>query len=59
MDRLGPRERPDRTALAEETWRDLVFLHWAVPTREVRRLLPGGLEPDLFRGIAYVGVSSA
>lgn len=57
MDRLAPRERPDRTALAEETWRDLVFLHWAVPTREVRRLLPAGLEPDLFRGIAYVGVS--
>lgn len=57
MDRMAARERPDRSPWGEETWRDLVFLHWAVPTREVRRLLPSGLEPDLFRGIAYVGVS--
>lgn len=57
MDRLAPRERPDQLALGLETWRDQVILHWAVPVREVRRLLPDGLEPDLYRGVAYVGVS--
>ena len=57
MDRLAPRERPDQLCVGLETWRELLFLHWAVPVREVRRLLPPGLQPDLFRGVAYVGVS--
>ena len=58
MDRLAPARRPDRLCVALQTWHDLLFLHWAVPVREVRRLLPDGLVPDLYRGVAYVGVSA-
>jgi uncharacterized protein YqjF (DUF2071 family) len=57
MDRIAPTRRPDQLCLARQTWRDLLFLHWAVPLREVRRLLPDGLQPDLYRGVSYVGVS--
>jgi uncharacterized protein YqjF (DUF2071 family) len=57
MDRLTPTQRPDQVCLARQTWRNLLFLHWAVPRREVRRLLPPGLQPDLYRGVAYVGVA--
>jgi uncharacterized protein YqjF (DUF2071 family) len=37
-------------------WCDLLFAHWAVDPAVVRRLIPGGLELDLFDGCAYVGV---
>lgn len=57
MDRLAPMQRPDQLCLALQTWRDLLLLHWAVPVREIRRLLPEGLQPDLYRGVAYVGVA--
>lgn len=57
MDRIAPTRRPDQLCIARQTWRDLLFLHWAVPVREVRRLLPAGLQPDLYRGVAYVGVA--
>ena len=58
MDRLAPARRPDQLCLALQSWRDLLFLHWAVPVREVRRLLPAGLVPDLYRGVAYVSVAA-
>lgn len=37
-------------------WRDLLFAHWAVDAAVLRRLIPAGLELDLFEGRAYVGV---
>jgi uncharacterized protein YqjF (DUF2071 family) len=37
-------------------WCDLLFAHWAVDAAVVRRLIPKGLELDLFDGRAYVGV---
>ena len=39
-----------------QKWRDLLFLHWAVDPEMLRRLLPAGLELDLFEGVAYVGL---
>ncbi len=39
-----------------QSWNDLLFAHWPLPTEEARRIVPEPLEPDLFEGRAYVGV---
>jgi len=36
-------------------WCDLFFAHWAVDAAVLRRLIPEGLELDLFDGQGYVG----
>jgi hypothetical protein len=40
----------------EQTWRDLLFAHWAYPVNEVRAVVPGQLLLDTFDGMAWVGV---
>lgn len=42
------------TAVLRQEWRDLLFLHWAVPRESLRPLIPQGLELDLFDHQAYV-----
>ncbi|MFN6193210.1 MAG: YqjF family protein [Planctomycetota bacterium] len=39
-----------------QTWRDLVFVHWAVDPAVVAPLLPPELEVDTFEGKAYVAL---
>ncbi|MEX1217423.1 MAG: DUF2071 domain-containing protein [Acidimicrobiales bacterium] len=39
-----------------QTWRDVTFAHWPVDAEDVRKLLPAGLEPDLFEGSAWVSL---
>jgi uncharacterized protein len=46
---------PGRVVMRQK-WRQLLFLHWAVDPDSLRRLLPSGLELDLFDGAAYVGL---
>ena len=41
-----------------QKWRDLLFLHWAVDPEALRRLLPTGLDLDLFEG-ATIGEARA
>ena len=36
-------------------WRNLLFAHWEIDPTTVGRLIPAGLELDLFDGRAYVG----
>jgi uncharacterized protein YqjF (DUF2071 family) len=36
-------------------WSELLFAHWAVDASAVQRLIPAGLEVDLFEGRCYVG----
>jgi len=36
-------------------WRDLLFAHWVVEAAVVRKLIPAGLQLDLFEGRCYVG----
>jgi uncharacterized protein YqjF (DUF2071 family) len=38
-------------------WCDLLFAHWAVDAAVIRKLIPKGLELDLFDGSAYVGAT--
>ena len=40
----------------EQTWQDLLFLHWPMPTEQLRPLVPPQLELDLFNGQAWVAV---
>ena len=39
-----------------QTWGKLAFFHWTVPAAEVDRLLPEGIELDLFGDQAWVSV---
>jgi len=38
------------------TWVNLLFAHWPVDPEPIRKLLPSGLELDLFDGKAWIGV---
>jgi uncharacterized protein YqjF (DUF2071 family) len=37
-------------------WERLLFAHWAIPSDELRGLIPGGLELDTFDGEAWLGI---
>lgn len=37
-------------------WEDLLFIHWPVDAVALRRIVPAGLELDLFDGQAWLGV---
>ena len=56
IDRLAPTRRPRRHAVMRQGWRELLFLHWALPPMSIRPLIPDELELDLFEGMAYVGL---
>lgn len=56
IDRLAPGRRPSGRAVMYQSWRSLLFLHWALPSEIVGALLPPGLELDTFDGKAYVGL---
>lgn len=45
----------DRPVMRQR-WERLTFLHWPFEPEAVRRLLPDGLVPDLFDGVAWVGL---
>jgi hypothetical protein len=47
---------PDSRWIMEQTWRDLLFAHWAYPVDEVRAVMPKQLPLDTFDGMAWVGV---
>lgn len=55
-DRLRGRVEPAERPVMRQIWRHLGFLHWSVNHDVVARLLPPGLEPDTFEGVAYVGI---
>jgi len=48
---------PDGPWLMAQTWRDLLFAHWALDPEIVRRALPPSLPVDTFDGRAWVGVT--
>jgi uncharacterized protein len=39
-----------------QRWDRLTFLHWPFQPAQVERLLPNGLEAELFDGVAWVGL---
>jgi uncharacterized protein len=48
---------PRRPWMMGQTWRDLLFAHWAFSAQEVGRLLPPPLRPHLYEGRAWVGIT--
>jgi uncharacterized protein YqjF (DUF2071 family) len=42
--------------MMNQDWRDLTFLHWAVPPDRVAHLMPPGVRPDTLDGTTYVGL---
>ena len=42
--------------MMNQGWRDLTFLHWAVPPEEVAHLMPPGVRPDTLDGVTHVGL---
>jgi uncharacterized protein len=47
---------PGRPWVMSQSWHDLLFAHWRVDPRELRRVVPARLSLDLFEGDAWVGV---
>lgn len=47
---------PERKWTLSMRWEDLLFMHWPVEAAGLRRIIPAGLELDLFDGQAWLGV---
>jgi uncharacterized protein YqjF (DUF2071 family) len=45
-----------RPHLLRQQWREVAFLHWAVPPDAVQHLLPAGVVPDVLDERTYVGL---
>jgi uncharacterized protein YqjF (DUF2071 family) len=56
IDRVSPAERPAGRASQRQTWLELLFLHWSVPTEALRPLVPPRLQIDTYEGQAYLGL---
>ncbi len=56
VDRLAPTKRPNESPSGFQRWRNLLFLHWAVPTDILRELVPRELSLDLYEDKAYIGL---
>ena len=56
IDRITPTLRPSGLVVGRQKWRDLLFLHWPVPTEVLRPLIPRQLEIDTHDGVAYIGL---
>jgi uncharacterized protein YqjF (DUF2071 family) len=58
LDRVSPSRRDAcRTRpTGEQTWKDLLFVHWAVDVERMRGLIPPALAVDTFEGRAYLGL---
>jgi len=48
--------RSVRPALLGQDWRDVAFLHWAIPPEVAAPLLPPGTRPDLLDGRTFAGL---
>jgi uncharacterized protein YqjF (DUF2071 family) len=46
IDRVSPTRRPAGAAVMRQRWSRLLFLHWPVAARELRALVPAGLDID-------------
>ena len=57
INRLSMRTRPPGQPIMHQTWGKLLFLHWPVPARALRPLIPGRLEIDTCEGTAWISVT--
>ena len=57
LDRLALRARPPGSPVMEQSWENLLFLHWPVDEAMLRPLIPPELEIDLFDNSAWIGIT--
>jgi uncharacterized protein len=57
VDRLSVRARPPGRPVMYQSWGGLLFMHWPVPARSLRPLIPAPLAIDTFEGVAWVGIT--
>ena len=57
IDRLGMRARPEGRHVMEQTWDDLLFLHWPIDPATIRPLIPAYLDIDFFEGQAWLSIT--
>lgn len=58
LDRIAPSKRSScRTRqTGQQSWKDLLFLHWEVSQDALRKLVPSSLYIDTFEGRAFLGL---
>ncbi len=56
MDRLSIMQRPRGYPVIRQHWDKLLFLHWPIPLRVIRPLVPASLEIDTWNGTAWIGL---
>ncbi len=56
LDRLSQAKRPPGANAGTQRWRELLFVHWALPLDGVRPLVPKAIELDAWDGRAWVGL---
>ena len=56
LERLEIRRRPSGQPLMHQNWGKLLFMHWRITEKELRPLIPNGLEIETFDGTAWIGV---
>lgn len=56
---VTPARPPEKVARPSniQHWDDISFLHWPIEPARVQRLLPEGIEVDVFDGAAWLGVT--
>ena len=55
-DHLSVREKPSRSPIMYQQWRDLLFFHWEIDPAEITKKIPSRLSVDLHKGKAYLGL---
>ena len=57
-ERVPPTDPPSipKPVLLQQSWRDVVFVHWPVQPEAVARLFPRATRPDTLNGQTFVGV---
>ena len=56
IDRISPTHRPEGRAAGRQSWRDLLFVHWPIPTALLRPLIPERLTIDTHDGVTFIGL---
>jgi uncharacterized protein YqjF (DUF2071 family) len=56
LDRISPTARPAGSNAGTQSWRELLFVHWALPVEAVRKVVPPDIELDPWDGRAWVGL---
>jgi len=57
VDRLSVRARPPGRPVMYQSWGGLLFMHWPVPARSLRPLIPDPLAIDTYDGVAWIGIT--